>query len=530
MMRKKIRLVIFLSATFALHLPSLLAQQKAEIVIRNARIIDGTGNPWYAGDILVNHGKIQEIVSPGKGVGERVIDAKGLIVSPGFIDIHIHLDGSEFNNPEAGNYIYDGVTTVITGNCGSSRINIDNYLKQLDSLRLSVNVGTLVGHSTLRRNVVGTHESRAASEEEMKKMEKLLEQGMKDGAFGLSTGLIYIPGTYASTEELVRLTKISARYDGVYATHMRSEADSLMEAIEEALHIGRATGCRVQISHFKVGSHHNWGNATKALQQIINARNEGINVVIDQYPYTASSTHLSTLLPKELFTGGPDSVRSRLRQPSIRAGLKKYLLENLKRRKLKHFSYAVVAQYNADSTLNGKSIEEINVLKGRKRNADQEAETILEMIENGNAAMVFHDMSEEDVQNIMKFPHNVCISDAGIRVFGSGQLHPRAYGSNARVLGRYVRDLQLITLEEAIRRMTSLSAQQLKIRNKGLILPGYDADLVIFDPAIVQDKATFENPHQFSEGFRFVLVNGEVVINEGTHTGLRPGKTIRKLP
>lgn len=523
----RIRLVFLLSAIIFASFSVTIAQQKAEIVIRHAKIIDGTGNPWYAGDILLSHGKIQEIVYPGKGEGEQVIDARGLIVSPGFIDIHTHLDGPEFKNPQAGNYVYDGVTTVITGNCGSSRVNIKNYLQQLDSLRLSINVGTLMGHSTLRRNVVGTHESRAASEEEMKKMEKMLEQGMKDGAFGLSTGLIYVPGTYASTEELVRLAKISARYDGVYATHMRSEADGLTEAIEEALHIGRVTGSRVQISHFKVGSQQNWGGAAKALQQVIDARNEGINVLIDQYPYTASSTHLSTLLPKELFTGGNDSVLARLRQPSVRAGLKKYLLDNLKKRKLKHFSFPVVAQYKADSTLNGKSIEEINAVKGRKRNADQEAETILEMIENGGASMIFHDMSEEDVQTIIQFPHTICISDAGIRVFGSGRPHPRAYGSNARVLGRYVRELQLISLEDAIRRMTSLPAQQLQIKNKGLIMPGYDADLVIFDAAKLEDKATYENPHQFSEGFHYVLVNGQIVIDEGKHTGLRPGKAIR---
>lgn len=527
---KKITPFIFLSATFVLHFSCLPAQQQTEIVIRNARIIDGTGNPWYAGDILLRDGKILEIVSPGTGIGERVINAKGLVVSPGFIDVHTHLDGPEFNNPEAGNYIHDGVTTVITGNCGSSRLNIGNYLKRLDSLRLSVNVGTLIGHSTLRRTAVGRYANRSPTEEEMQQMEKMLEQAMSDGAFGLSTGLIYVPGTYADTDELVRLARVSARYDGVYATHMRNESDSVAEAIDEALRIGRETGCRVQISHLKVAGQNNWGRSHQLLQQITRARNEGINVVIDQYPYTASSTHLRTLLPKELFAGGPDSAQARLKRPQMRAALKRYMLDDLKKTKLKHFSYVVVAQYNADTTLNGKSIQEINVLKGRRPNAGEEAETILEMIENGGAAMIFYQMSEDDVRNIMKFPHNVCISDAGIRIFGSGQLHPRAYGSNARVLGRYVRELQLISLEEAIRRMTSLPAQHFKIRNKGLIVPGYDADLVIFDPATVQDKATFERPHRFSEGFHFVLVNGRVVVNEGTHTGLRPGKTIRKLP
>lgn len=528
-MRNKIALFVFLSATCFLHVTSLLAQKSAEIVIRNARIIDGTGNPWFAGDILLSHGKIERIAPPGEGIGERVIDAKGLIVAPGFIDIHTHLDGPEYANPEAGNYIYDGVTTVITGNCGSSRLNIGDYRKRLDSLQLSVNVGTLIGHSTLRRTVVGRYSSEAASEEQMREMERLLERAMLDGAFGLSTGLIYIPGTYASTEEVVRLAKVSARYDGIYATHMRDEADLITEAISEALHIGRVSGCRVQLSHLKLYGHNNWGRSNEILQQITDARNDGINVIIDQYPYTASSTHLRTLLPKELFVGGPDSVQARLQRTQLRADAKRYLLDGLRKMNLKHFSYAVVAQYKADSSLNGKSIEEINVLRGRKRNADQEAETILEMIENGGASMVFHKMSEEDVQNIMKFPHNVCISDAGIRVFGRGQVHPRAYGSRARVLSRYVRELQLFSLEEAVRRMTSLPAQHLKIPNKGLIRPGYDADLVIFDPSRVQDKATFEDPHRFSEGFHFVVVNGQIVIREGVHTGARPGRTIGRM-
>jgi N-acyl-D-amino-acid deacylase len=508
----------------------LIAQEPAEIVISNARIIDGTGNPWYKADILISQGKIREIVPQGKGLGQKVIDAKGLIVAPGFIDVHTHLDGSEFSNPEAKNYIYDGVTTVITGNCGSSRVNIRNYLQQLDSLKLSINVGTLMGHSTLRRNVIGLA-NRAASEEEMVKMEKLMEKAMKDGAYGLSTGLIYIPGTYATTDEVIRLAQIANRYNGIYTSHMRSEADSVTEAINEALHIGEVTGCRVEISHFKVAGQNNWGRSNQTLQQIIDARKRGIDVVIDQYPYTASSTHLSTLFPKDFLSDGPDSILFRLRQPEKRAYAKNFLLDNLKKLKLKNFSYIVVAEYKADSNLNGKSIEEINLLKGKKKNAEQEAETILEIMENGGASVIFHVMSESDVQNIIKFPHNICISDAGVRVNdGKSMLHPRGYGANARVLGHYVRDLQLISLEEAIRRMTSLPAQHFQIEKKGLILPGYDADLVIFDPEKVKDKATYENPYQFSEGFQFVLVNGKVVINNGIHTGLRSGKVIRKSP
>lgn len=317
---------------------------------------------------------------------------------------------------------------------------------------------------------------------------------------------------------------------------MRSEADSVAEAINEALHIGRESGCRVQLSHFKVTGKNNWGRSKQVLQQVIDARKEGVDVVIDQFPYTAESTHLSTLLPKEFLSDGPDSVLARLRRPQARRYAKKFLLDNLRKEKLKHFSYAVMASYTADPTLNGKSIEDINVLKGRKSNANEEAETILELIEQGGAtgvyygaAMIYHYISEDDLQNIMKFPHNICISDAGVRVAGGrAMLHPRAYGANARMLGRYVRELKLVSLEEAVRRMTSLPAQHFQIEKKGLLMPGYDADLVVFDEATVQDKATFDDPYQFSSGFHYVLVNGQVVLSENVHTGQRPGKIVRK--
>jgi N-acyl-D-amino-acid deacylase len=258
--------------------------------------------------------------------------------------------------------------------------------------------------------------------------------------------------------------------------------------------------------------------------------------VIDQFPYGAESTHLSTLLPKEFLSDGPDSVLARLKQPATRTQAKKFLLDNLRKENLKHFNYAVMASYPADPTLNGKSIADINVLKGRKKKASEEAETILELIEQSGssgvyygAAMIYHYISEDDLQSIMKYPHNICISDAGVRIPGSmTMLHPRADGSNARVLARYVRELQLISLEEAIRRMTSLPAQHFKIEKKGLLMPGYDADIVIFDPGTVQDNATFESPYLNSSGFKYVLVNGQLVLNENMHTGLRPGKTLKR--
>jgi N-acyl-D-amino-acid deacylase len=309
-----------------------------------------------------------------------------------------------------------------------------------------------------------------------------------------------------------------------------------MVAIREALLIGKETGSRVELSHLKVNGQNNWGRADEILKLITNARNEGIEVVVDTHPYTAGSTHLSTLFPNEFLKDGKDSILARLNGPKSRANVKQYLLADLKKKKLKDFSYAVVASFDPDQSLIGKSIFEINRLKGRKSNAENEAETILELMETGvsnnnnfGGEMIYYTISEDDLQTILKYPHNICISDAGIRIHdGKDLLHPRAYGSNARVLGRYVRELKLIRLEEAIRRMTSLPAQHFQIENKGLLMPGFDADLVIFDAATVQDKATFDDPYQYSTGFHYVLVNGQVVLDGKGHTGLRPGEILRK--
>jgi N-acyl-D-amino-acid deacylase len=349
---------------------------------------------------------------------------------------------------------------------------------------------------------------------------------MKDGAVGLSTGLIYIPGTYSSTDEIVRLAKVAARYNGVYATHMRDEADSVVQAIEEAISIGREANIPVEISHFKISGQHNWGKSNQTLPMVINARKEGLDVTIDQYPYTASSTGLSTLIPDELLADGQDSINARLQRPEIRKYAIDYMLKKLKKRKLKHFDYTVVAYYKADTTLNGKSIEEINTLKGRRHKSKEEAVTILEMMQNGGASMVFHGMSEDDVKYIMKYPFNMFASDASIRVWQLGSPHPRGYGTNARILGKYVREENVLSLEEAIRRMTSLPAQKFGLRNRGLLREGYAADIVIFSEKEVTDRSTFEKPHQYSTGFKYVLVNGSITVENGMHTGQRTGAVL----
>lgn len=504
------------------------AQNYADVLIKNGKIIDGTGNSWFYGDIAVKDGKIAAIGKLTSWRSAKTIDATGLIVAPGFIDVHTHIEDDEARNPFATNFIYDGVTTVITGNCGASNIDIKKYLKYLDSLRLSVNTATFIGHNDVRKEVMGKA-NRKPTDAEMRKMEAIVDQAMKDGAVGFSTGLIYIPGTYSSTDEIVRLAKVAAKYNGVYATHMRDEADSVVEAIEEALNIGRLAKIPVEISHFKISGQHNWGKSKQTLPMIIKAREEGLDVTIDQYPYTASSTGLSTLLPDELLADGEDSIKQRLQRDDIRKYATGYMLNKLKKRKLKHFSYAVVAYYRADTTLNGKSIEEINTIKGRKHKAKAEAETIIEMMQNGGASMVLHGMSEDDVTYIMQYPFNMFASDASIRVWQQGSPHPRGYGTNARILRRYVREAKILSLEDAVRRMTSLPALKFNLKNRGLLREGYFADIVVFSESEVTDLSTFEKPHQYSTGFKYVLVNGSVTLENGRHNGTRKGLPLLRL-
>ncbi|HEX8316225.1 MAG TPA: D-aminoacylase [Flavisolibacter sp.] len=514
---------VFLLTSLLVH--SLHAQTTADVIIKNGRILDGTGNSWFWGDVAIKDGKIVKIGSLQNIQAAKTIDAGGLIVAPGFIDVHTHIEGDDVKNPTADNFIYDGVTTVVTGNCGSSNVDIKTYLRKLDSLKLSINVASLIGHNDVRKAVMGTA-NRKATEEELKKMEALVEQGMQDGAVGFSTGLIYIPGTYSSTEEVVRLAKAAAKYKGVYASHMRDEGDSVVAAINEAIHIGREAKMPVEISHFKLSGQQNWGRSKETIPLITKAREEGIDVTIDQYPYTASSTSLSTLIPDEILADGADSIRARLSRPEVRKYVSESMLKKLKKRKLKHFSYPVVAFYRADTTLNGKSIEQVNLLMGRKHKAKEEAETVMDMMIKGGAGMVFHGMGDEDVKRIMQYPFNMFASDASIRIFNQGSPHPRGYGTNARVLGKYVREEGVISLEEAVRRMSSLPAQKFGLRDRGLLREGFAADIVIFDDKEVTDLSTYEKPHAYAKGFRYVLVNGQLVVEDGKHNGARSGKTL----
>jgi len=504
---------------------TVVAQQHFDVIIKNGKIIDGTGNPWYYGDVGIIKDKIVKVGDLSKSRADSIIDASGLIVAPGFIDVHTHIEGDEAKTPTADNFIYDGVTSVITGNCGSSKIDIKKYFDTLKLIRLSINVGTLIGHNDVREAVLGDR-AVAPDGAQLKKMEAIVDRAMRDGAMGFSTGLEYTPGIFSKTDEIVALAKSAAKYKGIYTSHMRNESDKIFDAIAETIDIGRQAHIPVEISHFKVGKP-NWNASEKMIAMVDSARKEGIDVTVDTYPYTASSTTLNILLPDWLKDGGTPALLKRLSDPALHEKAVNEMIADMHRRQRDHFDYAVVASCEGNPAINGKSIEQINIDAGRPSTIPNEIETILDIIKTGGAAMVFHSMNEKDVENIIKYPLTMIISDSGIREFGQGMPHPRGYGSNARVLAYYVREKNLLTLEDAVRKMTSLPAQRFHITKRGLIQPGMYADIVIFDAGSVKDQSTFEHPHAYSTGFKYVLVNGAITVDNFKHNGTRKGAILQ---
>jgi N-acyl-D-amino-acid deacylase len=495
-----------------------------DLVITNARIIDGTGNPWFRGSIAIKDGRIAKVGFFNALSAKRAFDARGQIVAPGFIDVHTHVE-DVYSNPAAENFIRMGVTSLITGNCGGSELNISEFLGRIKEKPLSVNVGTLVGHNTVRAHVMGLDDRRPSSEEQQR-MNALVDQAMRDGALGLSTGLEYLPGMFAATEEIVELAKATARYGGIYSTHMRNEGVDVKKSIAESLAIGERAGVPVQISHFKISDKILWGASNETLGMVRAARDKGMTVTVDQYSYPASSTSLDVRLPNWAVAGGREAGKKRIADPATRERIVDDMKKNLKEKGFKDYSFAYVASYRPDPAFSGKNIAEITkIARGRSKVGDQ-IDQILEMYEKGGAAMVYQTMSEGDVRNIMHEPFTMIASDSSVREFNVGVPHPRGYGNNARVLGHYVRELSIITLEDAVRKMTSLPAQTFGLRDRGHIREGFAADLVIFDEKRVTDMATFERPHQYAEGFSAVFVNGEIVFDGTKMTGAMPGRAL----
>jgi len=506
---------------------SLLAGADFDIVITRARVIDGTGNPWYRADVGVKAGRIAAIGDLNGKTADRTIAAGERVLTPGFIDVHTHIEGAVEQVPRGDNYLMDGVTTVVTGNCGGSRVKVGEWFAELEKTGLGLNVATLIGHNSVRREAMGTA-NRQATDEELQRMRELVAAAMRGGAVGFSTGLIYIPGTYSNTAEVVALGKAAGRFGGVYASHMRDEGEKVLEAIREAVEVAKAAGVPAQLSHFKIDTPRLWGMSTQSLGLVEKYRKEGVDVVIDQYPYDHSSTNLGITLPSWALADGDDAVKERLTNAASRARVKAEMLERLESLGHADYSYAIVARYRPEQAYEGKNISEVNVLLGRAKTIENEAETILDLMAKGGAQMVYHSMGAEDLERIMKYPNTAIASDGGVRVFGEGMPHPRSYGTNARVLAEFVRKRGVLTLEDAIRRMTSLPARTFGFRDRGQIREGFAADLLLFDPARIQDKATYQQPHQYTEGIDFALVNGTLMVEDGKLTENRGGRVIRR--
>jgi N-acyl-D-amino-acid deacylase len=496
-----------------------------DLLITNARIVDGSGNPWFRADVAIKDGRVARIGRLGPDTAARTIDARGQILAPGFVDVHTHVE-SIYNSPAGENFVRMGVTTLVTGNCGGSATEVAEFLGRISNEPLAINLATLIGHGSVRRKAMGL-DDRAPTPEELKQMENIVEQAMKDGAVGLSTGLIYVPGTYAKTDEVVALARVAAKYQGVYATHMRNEGDKVADAIRESILIGEQAGLPVDISHFKISNKKLWGQSPMTLGLVREARARGLSVTVDQYAYTASSTSLDSRLPAWLRAGGLDESKKRLADQATRDRVFKEMKDTLKKSGFKDYSYAIVASYRPDKSFNGKSIAEITKQVKNKSDVTSQIQQILEMFEAGGASMVYHSMGEDDVKRIMQEPFTMIASDAGVRQLDDSVPHPRGYGNNARVLGRYVRELKLISLEDAIRKMTSLPAQTFGFRDRGLIREGLAADLVIFDENTIIDQATFDKPHQFPLGISYVIVNGTPVLENNQMTSARSGVALR---
>jgi N-acyl-D-amino-acid deacylase len=504
--------------------PGRAQAPRYDVLIAGGIVVDGSGAPRRRNDVAIKDGRIAAIGLLPRGTAAQVIDATGLVVAPGFIDVHTHADDIA-ETPRAENFLRMGVTSVVAGNCGGSALDIGEALTNIRRSGVSINFATLIGHNTVRRAVMGTA-NRNATIAELAKMKSLVWRAMADGAVGFSTGLQYVPGTYAGSAEILELARVAGNAGGLYASHMRNEGTELEKSIEETIRIGELAMCRVQISHLKVDSPSRWGASVRALSMIDAARARGVAVEADQYAYTAASSSLGIRFPAWVLEGDQSAVAARLNDEGTWERIRNEMRGLLAERGLSDLSFAVVASFAPDPSLNGLSMKAVGLKLRNSESADAQFEAARQMMLRGGASMVYHLMSDEDVDRIMKHPAVGIASDSSVLTIGEGLPHPRGYGNNARVLGEYVRKRRVISLEEAVRKMTSLPAQHFGFERRGLIKAGYFADVAIFDPDAVTDAATFEKPHAFATGIPYVLVNGVVVIRKGEHTNTFPGVVI----
>ena len=510
----------------ALLLPSFGNSQDYDLIIRGGKVVDGSGNPWYHADIAIKNDRIEEIGQLSNHEAKRVIDAHGLVVAPGFIDPHTHALRGIFEVPNAESALLQGVTTLTEGNDGSSPYPIDRHYADIDNLRISPNWAVFVGQGTIRQRVIGFG-LRKATPDEMERMKQMVRDAMEQGALGISTGLFYVPGSFTSTEEVIELSKVAAEYNGIYISHIREEAAQLIDSVQETIRIGEEADIPVQITHHKVIGVENWGASIESLRLVDEARKRGVDVTIDQYPYTASQTSINALIPQWAQAGGREEMLSRINSAETYSTIKNEVVAKiLYDRGGGDPKNVFISRNSWDPDMAGKNLAELAIDAGLEPTPENAADVVFDIIRGGGATAVYHAIGPEDVDRIMQHPATAIGSDGPVGVFGEGAPHPRQYGTFARVLGLYVRERKVLSLEEAIRKMSSQSARRLGIHDRGLITEGYFADIAIFDPDEIIDKATFENPHQYAIGTKFVLVNGAVVVENGQHTGARPGRIL----
>jgi N-acyl-D-amino-acid deacylase len=506
------------------------AQPAFDVLIQNGRVMDGSGNPWLRTDIGIRDGAIAAIGQLKGAQAGTVIDAADRIVAPGFIDVHSHA-AEGITRPalrQAQPLIAQGITTIVGNPDGGGPVDLAAQRKELEAGGTGPNVALLIGHGRVRSAVMGGA-NRAPTPEELDRMRALVRTAMEQGAFGLSSGLFYTPGSYAKTEEVIELTKVAAQFGGLYTSHIRDEADyniGVVAAVQEVIRIAEEAGTIGIVSHAKALGPDNWGLAHAIVQRITAARERGVQVFADQYPYEASSTSLrAALLPDGVPTptseqlANVDALTGEARAVFERA--ERVATENLRRRG--GAAAILIAHYRPEPAFEGKSLEQI--ASAKKQSPVRAA---LELIARQSPSIVSFNMSEDDIAVIMRQPFTMTSSDGGLVAMGEGKPHPRNYGTFARKLQRYVRERGTITLEYAIRSMTSLPAAVFGMKDRGVIREGAAADIVIFDRARVVERSTYVDPHQLAEGMAYVLVNGQAVIADGKFTAAMPGKVLRR--
>ena len=522
---------IVAARTGAMPRPTLPTMAPYDVLLTNARIVDGTGAPAFPGDVAITGRQIVRVSTERipRDSALRVIDLGGRTLAPGFIDMHAHLDPL-LRMPDAQSAAMQGVTLALGGPDGGGPWPFGTYVDSADRSGLGINVAFLAGHNTIREAVMRTA-NRAPTPAELQRMQQMVGQAMTEGAFGLSTGLRYIPGFYSKTDEVVALSKVAADSGGIYTSHLREEGLGLFEGVGEALEIGRQARIPIVLTHHKAIGQQMWGKSTVTLRMVDSARAAGTDVMIDQYPYTASSTSLNVLVPPWALEGGRDELRKRLANPvlkdSITRGVIDYLLNDRGGGDVRRVQFANVAW---DPTLNGKTLYDWAVRKGIQPTPEKAAPLVLEGVLNGGASMVFHVIDEGDVRRIMAHPMTMIASDGRLSRPGEAVPHPRNYGTFPRVLGEYVRVQKVLTLEQAVNKMTGMPAKRLGLNNRGCIRAGCFADITVFDPATIADKGTFTEPHQYPVGISWVFVNGTPVVADGKFTAARPGRALKHEP